>query len=225
MRLIFKSFFAISLSLFLASCTSDDPVTPTANMPTVSLETTAANAEKTYTTIEITGTVDDDGGDPVTARGIVWSTDPNPTLNDDFTTESSANFTSEIEDLEANTTYYFRTYATNTEGTAYSNEESISTNSLDGTTWDFHVIYSQNQTWHGDVTFNADGTTVYDEPDYPGLYLTNGTWTLDGNDLYYDFISSEPGAIIYTGTLENNELSGDLLYAPSHQGTWSAVEY
>ncbi|HKL35452.1 MAG TPA: hypothetical protein VJ899_04105 [Salegentibacter sp.] len=226
MRIILKTFSVISLSLFLSNCsTNNDPQTLAATVPSVSLQTTASDVEKTYTTVEISGTVDDDGGDPVTAQGTVWSTNASPTINDNSTSESSASFTSEIENLEANTTYYFRAYATNAEGTGYSNEESFTTNSLAGTTWDFHVIYSPTQTWHGDVTFNADGTTVYDEPDYPGIYLTNGTWSLNGNDLTYDFISSDPGVIIYTGTLEVNDLSGDLLYAPSHYGTWTAVEY
>lgn len=224
MRILFKTFFAIFLSLFLASCTANDPVPPAASMPTVSLETTATNAEKTYTTIEIAGTVDDDGGDPVTARGTVWSTDPNPTLNNNFTTESSVSFTSLIEDLDANTTYYFRTYATNAEGTAYSSEESLTTNSLGGTTWDFHVVYDQNTSWHGDVTFNSDGTAVYDEPSSPGTYLTNGTWVLNGNDLIYDFDSSDPGNVTYTGTIEVEDMSGIFDY-PNHQGTWTAVEY
>ncbi|MDR9457184.1 MAG: hypothetical protein RI572_07215 [Salegentibacter sp.] len=225
MKIIFKIFSVFSLSLLLASCSSDNnPTILAATIPTVSLETTSANVEKTYTTIEISGTVDDDGGDPVTARGTVWRTDPNPSLSDNFTTESSATFTSEIIDLEANTTYYFKTYATNAEGNAYSSEESFTTNSLGGTTWDFHVVYDQNTSWHGDVVFNADGTAVYDEPSSPGTYLTNGTWVLNGNDLIYDFDSSDPGNVTYTGTIEVDEMSGVFDY-PNHQGTWSAIEY
>lgn len=208
-----------------ASCSTDNnPTILTATTPTVTLESTAADVEKTYTTIEISGLVDDDGGDPVVARGTVWSTVTNPSLSDNFTTESSANFTSEIEGLEANTSYYFKTYATNAEGTAYSNEKSITTNSLGGTTWDFHVVYDQNTSWHGDVVFNADGTAVYDEPTSPGTYLTNGTWTLTGNDLFYDFDSSNPGNVTYTGPIEVEQMSGVFNY-PNHQGTWTAVEY
>lgn len=225
MRIILKTFSVISLSLFFSNCSTDDgPQTLAATVPSVSLQTTASDVEKTYTTIEISGTVDDDGGDPVTAQGTVWNTNAGPTLNDNSTTESSASFTSEIENLEANTTYYFRTYATNAEGTAYSNEESFTTNSLGGTTWDFHVVYDQNTSWHGDVIFNANGTAVYDEPSSPGTYLTNGTWSLSGNELTYDFDSSDPGNVMYYGTLEVGAMAGTFDY-PNHQGTWTAVEY
>ncbi|WP_339649397.1 hypothetical protein [uncultured Salegentibacter sp.] len=75
MRIILKTLSVISLSLFFSSCSTDDgPQTLAATVPSVSLETTTSDVEKTYTTIEISGTVDDDGGDPVTAQGTVWST-------------------------------------------------------------------------------------------------------------------------------------------------------
>lgn len=226
MRNILITFTVISLSLFFSSCsTSNGPEPLAATVPSVSLETTTSDVISTYTTIEISGTVSDDGGDPVTAQGTVWSIIASPTLNDNFTTESSASFTSLIENLEANTTYYFRTYATNAEGTAYSNEESFTTNSLGGTTWDFHIVYDQNTSWHGDVEFNSNGTAVYDEPSSPGTYLTNGTWSLSGNELTYDFDSSNPGNVMYYGTLEVDSMAGTFDYPNNHQGTWSAVEY
>jgi hypothetical protein len=225
MKIILKILSVFCLSLFISSCsTNNNPTITAVTLPSVSLETTAADVEMTYTTIEIDGTVDDDGGDPVTAQGTVWSMNTNPTLSDNSVVESSASFTSEIENLEANTTYYFKTYATNAEGTAYSNEVSFTTNSLGGTSWDFHVVYDPNTSWNGDVTFNTDGTAVYDEPSSPGTYLTNGTWSLNGNELSYDFDSSNPGQVIYNGTLEVNEMSGTFDY-PNHQGTWAAVEY
>jgi len=75
------------------------------------------------------GIITDDGGTPITARGVVWSINANPTLNDNYTTDGEGNgsFTSEISDLTHATVYYLRAYATNAVGTSYGNQISFST--------------------------------------------------------------------------------------------------
>ncbi len=72
------------------------------------------------------------GGSPVYARGVCWSTSPNPTVSDNHTTESGGmgSFTSNITGLSVGTTYYVRAYATNGVGTAYGSQRSFSTTSL-----------------------------------------------------------------------------------------------
>ena len=75
------------------------------------------------------GEVISDGGAEVTARGICWSTTQNPTIEDNKTTDGSGvgTFASEMTDLEADTKYYVRAYATNEKGTAYGEEVSFTT--------------------------------------------------------------------------------------------------
>jgi uncharacterized protein (TIGR02145 family) len=75
------------------------------------------------------GNITSDGGDPVTERGVCWSTDINPTVDDSKTSDGSGpgNYESEITNLQPVTTYYVRAYATNVTGTAYGNEISFST--------------------------------------------------------------------------------------------------
>ena len=75
------------------------------------------------------GFVSGSGGSSVTARGVCWSTSHNPTVNDSHTTNGSGtgSFTSHIDSLYANTTYYVRAYATNSVGTAYGEERSFTT--------------------------------------------------------------------------------------------------
>lgn len=70
------------------------------------------------------GRVSASGGMPVTARGICWSTTSNPTIADNHTVDGNGTglFISNIEGLTPNTTYYVRTYATNSVGTGYSEE-------------------------------------------------------------------------------------------------------
>jgi hypothetical protein len=75
------------------------------------------------------GNITDDGGAPVTARGVCWGTSSNPDITGSHTTDGTGNgaFASSITGLTATTTYYVRAYATNSEGTAYGNQVSFTT--------------------------------------------------------------------------------------------------
>jgi len=88
-------------------------------VPTLS---TTAITSITYITAISGGTITNDGGAAVTARGVCWSTSSNPTVAlSTKTTDGSGtgSFTSSITSLVAGTTYYVRAYATNSVGTAY----------------------------------------------------------------------------------------------------------
>jgi len=74
------------------------------------------------------GDITNDGGALVTAYGVVWSTNPNPTLANSYTTDSGGlQYTSYLNGLTQNTLYYVRAYATNSVGTAYGNQVSFTT--------------------------------------------------------------------------------------------------
>ena len=77
-----------------------------------------------YTHATCGGMVTDDGGLTVTARGVCWSTNQNPTIMDSHTTNGSGigNFTSSMTGLMPNTVYYVRAYATNSNITIYGME-------------------------------------------------------------------------------------------------------
>lgn len=101
--------------------------------PTVA--TTSATV-LTSTTVSCGGNVVSDGGALVTARGVCYSTSPNPTINDSHTNDGSGTgvFASNLSNLTANTLYYARAYATNIAGTAYGNEVNFNTLSAAGFT-------------------------------------------------------------------------------------------
>lgn len=82
------------------------------------------------TTATCGGIVSCDLSSSVTARGICWSTNENPSIADDKTTDGvgTGSFTTNIQNLTGNTTYYIRAYATNMEGTAYGSVMSFKTN-------------------------------------------------------------------------------------------------
>lgn len=66
---------------------------------------------------------------PITAKGICWSTNHNPTINDNFTNDGSGSgpFVSSLTGLSLNTTYFVRAYATNQINTYYGNEKIFKT--------------------------------------------------------------------------------------------------
>ncbi len=75
------------------------------------------------------GNVTTDNGSAVTAKGVCWSTSQNPTIEDNKTTDGTGlgSYTSNLTNLEANTTYYVRAYATNAVGTSYGKQKSFTT--------------------------------------------------------------------------------------------------
>lgn len=75
------------------------------------------------------GVIINDGGETITARGICWSTSPNPTIANDKTTEDEGliDFDLYLTGLTSLTQYYVRAYATNSLGTMYGNEISFVT--------------------------------------------------------------------------------------------------
>ena len=82
------------------------------------------------------GYVTSDGGNAVTERGVCWSTQPNPMVNNSITTngKGTGSFTANIAGLSPNQTYYVRAYATNSKGTVYGEERSFRTQSNGGGT-------------------------------------------------------------------------------------------
>ena len=113
----------ISVTIYLTSC-EKEPVPP-------SVTTTSVSAI-TQTTATSGGNVTDDGGAKVTARGVCWSTNPNPTIGSDKTTDGvgTGSFTSNLTGLDPDTKYYVRAYATNEQGTSYGNEVSFTTGEI-----------------------------------------------------------------------------------------------
>ncbi len=75
------------------------------------------------------GTITNDEGLGIIAKGVCWSTSPNPTIADSKTTDGtgSGTFSSILTGLTVSTLYHVRAYATNSVGTSYGNEVSFTT--------------------------------------------------------------------------------------------------
>lgn len=110
------------------------------------------------------GEVLDAGTSAVIAQGIVWSTTPGPTIdvnegiNNDLSLENP--FILTMTGLDPSSTYYYRAFATNTEGTGYGIEYSFTTyfdivNDLSGNT--YYTVMIGAREWMAENL----GTLVY----------------------------------------------------------------
>lgn len=115
-------------------------------IPTV---TTSSASNITKTTANCGGNVTSQGGAPVTARGVCWSTSENPTVANSKTSDGTGtgNFTSSIAGMNPSAIYYVRAYATNSGGTGYGNSVICQTQpgviDVDGNVYDIVTIGSQ----------------------------------------------------------------------------------
>jgi hypothetical protein len=99
-----------------------------ASLPTI---TTLDVYNITCTTVTCGGEISDDGGVKISDRGMCWGISENPTKNDFYVsleTEYKINlFSYTIKNLEINSPYYLRAYATNFAGTDYGQSVRFST--------------------------------------------------------------------------------------------------
>ncbi|MDX8341747.1 carboxypeptidase regulatory-like domain-containing protein [Draconibacterium sp. IB214405] len=96
--------------------------------PVVNINTSDAITKTSFTiNAEITSV----GSSKVSEYGIVWSKEPNPTINNQKrnlgTSETTKTYTVTVSNLESLTNYHVRAYAMNNEGTSYSSELMVTT--------------------------------------------------------------------------------------------------
>lgn len=129
LEVVYRVNYYPTTTSFSVRCVRDAPAQ--VNIPTVI--TTPVTAI-TSNSAASGGTVTEDGGALVTSRGIVWSSLQTPTVEvfDGITYDGNGagEFTSVMTNLLTETTYFIRAYATNSEGTAYGDELSFTTQSL-----------------------------------------------------------------------------------------------
>jgi uncharacterized protein (TIGR02145 family) len=135
MRKLFLQFAIILLFIF-AACEKPGTNNPPPPAPVIPTLTPTSASAITTTTATVTGTISNDGGAPITARGVCWNTTTSPTVANNKTNDGTGtgSFTSSITGLTPGTTYYARVYATNSAGTSYSTEMSFTTRSLSAPT-------------------------------------------------------------------------------------------
>lgn len=122
-----KKIIVLSSILLLSNCTTNETKTD-------ALQLTISTADAvTSTSANVNVTISNGGSSNITAKGICWSTSPNPTIS--LTTKTNDGngttaFSSLLNSLAPGTTYYVRAYATNSSGTVYSLEITFTTGAV-----------------------------------------------------------------------------------------------
>ena len=117
--------YAFRLSAFVQNGFSDFAVT---DLSKPSLTTTSVSNIEASSAVA-GGNITEQGSTSVSQRGVCWSINQNPTVNDNFTNDGSGtgSFTSQMTSLNPLTTYYVRAYAINTIGTTYGTQLEFTT--------------------------------------------------------------------------------------------------
>jgi hypothetical protein len=139
-------------------------------VPTLSTIPLNISTNNVYS-VQTGGVISSDGGSDVTLRGLCWGTSPNPTIANDTTINGSGTgtFSSTVISLQLLTTYYFRAYATNSNGTGYGDEFSLTTSLEIGISFQGGTIFY----------VDGNGGGLIAGPDVGGAYADWGCAGID----------------------------------------------
>lgn len=137
------------------------------------------------------GNITDNGGAEITQRGVCWSTGQQPTINDNYSKDGTGTgeFTSQLNGLTPETTYYVRAYAINENETAYGNQQTFTTKA---STSEYPLISADPTDFSADepvtIIFNAalgdKGLMGFDGDVYAhtGINTVHGEWRYNQAD-------------------------------------------
>lgn len=219
----------VSFTVGLISCSKEDS-NPLPNLTTNDI------TGITLSTSKCGGNITSDGGSEVSGKGVCWSSNTSPTINNSKTDDGMGigNFESNLEGLDHSTTYYVRAYATNKNGTAYGDEKTFTTlaplytagtgvTDVDGNA--YNTIILGTQEWMAQnltTTRYANGDAIanaIDDSDWGEA--TTGAWCHYNNDsqfnvpfgkLYNWFAVADPRNVCPTG------------YHPPSDAEWATLE-
>ena len=145
----------------------------------------------TSNSVMLSGTLVSTGSDEVTSYGFCWATHSNPTINDNFITLGDSPvakpFDAVVTGLDSETRYYFKAYAENSVGIAYSKSEITLTTKQTPvkatvTTGAITNISTSSASVSGRITSTGNSTIT----SYGHVWSTSATPTLE-NGKYSDF--------------------------------------
>lgn len=179
--------------------------------PTV---TTAEPTNITANAVTSGGDVTATGGGAVSARGVCWSANQNPTVADSKTTDGTGTgaFQSQVAGLIPGT-YFLRAYATNSAGTGYGNMVTFTTEkTLPLLTTKNITDISAMGAVSGGIISSAGGGTISERgicwSDAPSPTITNEKTTSPATSASYNAATAKasPGTLYYLRAYATNEI-------------------
>lgn len=199
MKLCFYACCLVLAVLILASsCKKEESAT----IPTL---TTADITDITQGSAISGGEITSDGGAAILMRGVCWSTNQTPTVDDQKTEDGTGlgSFTSNISGLASSTTYFVRAYATNSVGTGYGAslslttlEEVLGVTDIDGNF--YPTVSIGNQVW---MAKNLQVTTYNNGTPIPNV-TSNSQWSSLSSDAYC-WVNNDESSADTQGALYN----------------------
>lgn len=200
------TFFLILLMIVFLSCDKEE----NGELPRLSIDSVNTISR---TSACFVGTIIDEGSDAIVDKGICWSLDPNPTLEDQskpaLPYEDGQLGKNCISGLAPATTYYARAYATNGAGTAYGNEVSVTTRTADILV-QFNPALSYGEVL--DIDGNSYRTIIIGSQEWMAENLKTTTY-FDGTPIPFvrlDPLESDPLSPGYCWFQNNEEFFKDM---------------
>lgn len=208
------------LAMIILSC-NDDNENINENLPTIFTTEVISITSNTATS---GGNITDDAGAAITARGVIWSTSSDLSLDnyEGITNEGAGagSFTSNITGLEPETMYYVRAYATNSHGRGYGNALAFATfeeTTGIGTVMDiegnvYQTVIIGSQQWMAEnlrvTKYNNEDDILTGLGDTEWFYTTNGAYAIyphvgNSTDNDVEGINSDKEMIAAYGMLYN----------------------
>ena len=178
----------------------EPPTPPEIMLPTV---ITSSVTEITSNSAKGGGEVTNDGGGEVTERGICWSTNANPTLNDNHIAIGTGigEFVATVSGLDENTTYHIRAYAINEKGAAYGLDREFTT-----------LVYVPEGAINGLFTVDSLGRQVYFSQGNLQYQASTNTWRFAENQ--WDYVGDQTQGTVY----ENGMKCDNSLISSTYNG-------
>ena len=148
------------------------------------------------------GTIQSDNGYSITAKGLVWSLDPDPVVSLSIKTNEgpgAQNFNSTMTNLSPISNYYYRAYATNSRGTAYGNTYNFTTEDQLPVVTTFDVTNIGSNSATSGLSISNNGSPILES----GIIWTESDYDLTINT--YQGINNNGEGSLYIGNLQRNE--------------------
>jgi len=170
--------------------------------------------------------VTSDGGSPVLIRGVCWDINPDPTISlSTKTTNGSGTgqYQSLVDGLASNQVYYIRAYATNANGTTYSDNHSITSIASEFAYLNHNNVDSTTVSLSCDVNPNGIVTIVTFEYDTSALFNTAQLTepdTITGNN-FINSTAEISGLVPYKQYYYRAKASNSVCYSLSEENTFT----